>query len=204
MYTNTIDKQITSLRGAAVERIKALLERTEGEVILPDAPVVTILSEAGPLQISVQNMFVDSHGGVSLEARLATDPEDPPYTLDLNQVILEDLTDLLNALQNLSGKKDEGNPPATHSSVTAYVGRWDLLPDDLDCRIETVEGWTRKETAAEVLRQRKILHSDEFARYGDYKEENIVDSFTLEQFEALFNGDLNNYFYTKEFWVKFF
>ena len=287
METNSNNMKVSEIRSSIEDRIRSLVNRTGGEALLPDSPVVTVLSEAGPLQVSVRSLSLDTDGGVSLEARLAADPEEPPYTLSLHHVVLENLTDILDdipeppavddkavaaipdpfilvelselcykelyeAVENsvavqeelihaakiltakyastdwddtdvLTTMEDEAEKlirdfkrtngqdtaglderPRTEAepSLNVYVGRWDLLPEDLESRIETVEGWTREQAAAEVLRQRKILHSDQFDRYGDYQMENIVDSFTLKQFEELFNGDLEDNLNTGDFWIK--
>lgn len=72
---------------------------------------------------------------------------------------------------------------------TVYVGRWDLLEGG----IEDVESFS-EEDAIEELKREEALDND-----------TLIDTYTLEEFEAEFNNDLDEENpFSLRYWIKIF
>ena len=72
-----------------------------------------------------------------------------------------------------------------------YVGRWDLLPEDMEGYdgLSKVDSFT---TAEEVAREKR--HSDD----------KFIGEYSGEEFEETFNQDINNSLRTDRYWIKIF
>ena len=75
--------------------------------------------------------------------------------------------------------------------MTIYVGRWDLLPANWEGYNGLCQK-SRQEIYQEVRRQHIVC--------GD----SYIDTFSPDEFEELFNQDLEGRLNTKEYWIKIF
>lgn len=75
-----------------------------------------------------------------------------------------------------------------------YVGRWDLLPKDINWLYEASE----KEVAAEISRE--VEQYD----YSHYLTDHNLGTYYPEEFEATFNGDNEGTFNGSIYWIKIF
>lgn len=76
--------------------------------------------------------------------------------------------------------------------MTIYVGRWDLLPEDM----EGYNGLSEKDhwdIAEEVAREMRLT-----------KEDKLIGEYTEVEFEDTFNQDINNSLRTDTYWIKIF
>lgn len=78
-----------------------------------------------------------------------------------------------------------------------YVGRWDLLPEEWEGIAGLYEA-TKEEIVKELVRE-----IDAYAK-THIKEDNRMGVYTIEEFEAEFNEDLDGSFSTKTYWVRIF
>lgn len=78
-----------------------------------------------------------------------------------------------------------------------YVGRWDLLPESWE-GINGLYGKSEEEIRKEVYRQ-----IERFRNLTDGDDPNI-DSYTAKEFEAFFNGKLDDHISSEDYWIKIF
>lgn len=72
-----------------------------------------------------------------------------------------------------------------------YVGRWDLLPKEME-GINGLYNITREEATHEVLRQEDETH------------DRVCGIYFPHEFEDLFNQDLTGRFNNADYWIKIF
>ncbi len=273
-------RKMEDIRNGITGRIHTLANLHGGRVHFMEPPVVTVQTEAGPLQVEVPELHLDERNEVEIYAILAADPSEPPYLLSIDQVGLEHLADILAAipeipmedqgkgalpafpdpffLAELAGacwrrlyaklqdsaavdnevilfakemtakyadtdwdKEDiletvgrecdellrrhdaeSGKDPVTR----VYVGRWDLLPKngEWDGPLRNLDEKTEAEIAAEVARQKGVLGPETPGSMCSYTEEALVNTYTLAEFEATFNNDLEDSIRTTDYWIKIF
>lgn len=72
-----------------------------------------------------------------------------------------------------------------------YVGRWDLLPDDMEGYngLSEMDSWYASE---EVAREKR--HSDD----------KFIGEYTGEEFEETFNQFLTQFIDSRDYWIKIF
>ena len=75
-----------------------------------------------------------------------------------------------------------------------YVGRWSLLEGGIE--------WVYEATKTEVLTE--LAKETEEWNKTHKREDKRIGVYTLEEFQAEFNEDLNGSFNTKTYWIKFF
>lgn len=73
-----------------------------------------------------------------------------------------------------------------------YVGRWDLLPEDMEGYngLSKMDGWDASEEVAREMRH--------------MKEDKLIGEYTDLEFEDTFNQDINNSLRTDTYWIKIF
>lgn len=73
-----------------------------------------------------------------------------------------------------------------------YVGRWDLLPEELEGYngLSKMDSWDASEEVAREMRH--------------MKEDKLIGEYTPQEFEETFNQDLNGEVNTKKYWIKIF
>lgn len=78
-----------------------------------------------------------------------------------------------------------------------YVGRWDLLPDELE-GYNGLSQMNRMDVAVEL--------SHEIDRYAETHdvEDNRMGVYTPEEFEEEFNQTLENHFTSEDYWIRIF
>jgi len=72
-----------------------------------------------------------------------------------------------------------------------YVGRWDLLPEDIEGynRLSEMDHWDASE---EVAREKR--HSDD----------TFIGEYSGEEFEDTFNQSFTHFIDSKDYWIKIF
>lgn len=72
-----------------------------------------------------------------------------------------------------------------------YVGRWDLLPEDMEGYngLSKMDSWDA---------------SEEVAREKRHFDDKFIGEYSGEEFEDTFNQDLNNSLRTDRYWIKIF
>lgn len=73
-----------------------------------------------------------------------------------------------------------------------YVGRWDLLPEDMEGYngLSKMDSWDASEEVAREM--------------GHMKEDKLIGEYTDLEFEDTFNQDINNSLRTDTYWIKIF
>lgn len=78
-----------------------------------------------------------------------------------------------------------------------YVGRWDLLPENLE-GYNGLSQMSRIDVALELSRE-----IDQWAE-SNPREDNTMGVYTPREFEDTINQDINNTFRTDIYWVRIF
>ena len=76
------------------------------------------------------------------------------------------------------------------TNMKVYVGRWDYLPAYVEGYNGLME-MSEKDIEAEVGRQ-----------WDEYKDNDFIGVYSLEEFEETFNQCLTHFIDSKDYWIK--